>query len=280
MSKKVVLFTTYLLEDQDGYLFDKDKTTFGMESFKSSAMLDYFLDDLQTLKSCSDYFAMMDWKRRLGDQLWRKNDFESPFWFDELKKTLSYYKNKKQWETIYNDYLEKLKPILILPFDRLVNEDIKQRIFDEGFPEYTECQRFADGDLNMYWGGRDAPNLPLLHRRFSVYVLNNENCPDYATYAVWSLRYNVNNDVHKWRDALIAEILERNSDCEEIILAIHDKDAGHSGLPFKVLEFKNKRNNVTYSVVLFDHANSWIHPLLRQPLSSNEVYEKISKLIK
>lgn len=280
MSKKVVLFSTYFLEDQNDYLFGK-RNRFDVELFKSPAMLDYLLDDSQTLESCSDYFAMMDWKDELIRQgLWRE-DFELPYWGDVLDTIDAFYKNDV---SVYNEIVQYVNNILVPELDlssgQIEKEKIKKRISE--IPDNMECQGFADGVLNIYWGGGDAPELPLLNRRFSLYLLKNEKCPDYATYAVWSLRFYENNDVNKWRDALIDEILKRNSDCEEIILALHEKDAGRTGIPFVIYEPKKKwkATDIFYSVVLYEHVSSRIHPLLRDHLSSKEVYNRISEMIK
>ena len=277
MSKKVVIFSTYLLERNNNHLFGKGNVQ--VQPFQSSTIWDFFLNDSQTLAFCSNYFAMMDWKKRLhGMGLWQ-DIFISFYWLDELKAALSYYKDKDN--RLITDYNKILKLSLLSSPNK---EIIKQRIIDGGIFDSIECQGFAAGSIHLYWGWGDAPDLPLLHRRFSLYSLNNKANPDYATYAVWSLRYNVNNDVNTWRNVLLEEILKMNPDCEEIIIAIHDKDAGRI-IPFEILEYKaNYRRTdgtiVKYSVVLYDHANSRIHPLLRQSLTCEEVYVKISELIK
>ena len=287
MSKKVVLFTTYLLEEQSNYLFDNRSKRFGLDFFQSADMLDFLLDDPLTLKSCSDYFAMMEWKKVLKDEeLWDEK-FESPFMGDEFDQISNYLENIETFPDQLMEYIENLERDLNLSAALIDKNIIKQNISSiANDVAKQECQRFANDVLNMYWGNKDTPKLPLLHRRFSLYLLKNEKCPDYATYAVWSLRDDKNNDkkYNRWRDALIREVLERNQDdCEEIILAIHDRDAGQH-VPFEKREYKNeykyKGKTVSYSVVLFDHANSRIHPLLRQSLSCSSVYEKISELIK
>lgn len=128
--------------------------------------------------------------------------------------------------------------------------------------------------------------LSPLFCRFIIYSLSNiaiNEKDDIACYAVWCLPENNGVNPTEWRNALLQEVIERDSECEEIILMLHDKDYD-CNVNFKTICYKETLSgkSQTFTVALFSHISDdqTVADLLLHTRSKRGIYELIDLLIK
>ena len=118
--------------------------------------------------------------------------------------------------------------------------------------------------------------------RVSLFRLHDNIESDYLVYAVYPLKIPCNDG--SWVDALSNAIIEEVSDCDEIILLLHDNDLEETiKSTFHVLYFQQKYTNnnetITRSLGVFQHPDFEFHDILFIQPESNNVGKSVFNMV-
>lgn len=119
-----------------------------------------------------------------------------------------------------------------------------------------DAQIKNEGDYNIE--GPNSYDMNNFECRFKIYSFFKDEENDYAAFSVWPLKYC--RGKKEWISVLIEEVNTWCSQCEEVLLILHDKDIETKGTPFRVIEKKDYslqgNRKIKYTLCLFQHSST------------------------
>lgn len=216
-SKKVVLFSTRKIQDEGIFKsFERQKP--------SNSLLDYFR------KANSESFKNV-LKTDEQKETSRNNDENIREWKNKLKGTLSIFSPKEQtdirkffkYDNQLLNYVKGLEPRddLMVSIIEKAKKIVEERMH---VPNEMKSAKEHNINYNLPWSANIDAKGRTFGDRVSLFRLLDQD--KFAVYAVWPLTESCagKSEDSSWVKALTQAVLEMESDCNEIILWLHDND--------------------------------------------------------